>query len=204
MEALFMELGRIGEISRRICSRALTEKKHEPLEKEGDRRALESLVDAVGDFTGRMRQNRMPEELSNRVPNALRVSRYYSEAAELAESVAAARAQGDRIEHQELIEDIKAFETRVDHLLNVADSRSEDYSLGESGLQLSQILTDYQALKSRLLKAGADGLIQVRPMVDELDTLSNVRRIGEQIEKGARYLFELTRRRDEEDDHESA
>jgi len=199
MEALFLELGRIGEISRRMCSRVLTGSKQDPKTQVGDRRALNSLVDAVGEFAGLIRQSPVPEEVSNRLPNALRVSRYYSEAAELAENVAGARANGKRIETPELMEDIKTFETRVDQLVGVADSRASDYSETECRDLMEQILTAYQSLKAKLLKAGAEGLVQVRSLVDELDTLSNIRQIGEQIEKGSRYLAALTKQGPAED-----
>jgi phosphate:Na+ symporter len=134
----------------------------------------------------------MPENLSSRLPSALRVSRYYSEAAELAESVAAARAKGEQIKRPELIEEIRAFEAQVYQLVGNADSSSSDYFKEAYQQLIQQTIEEYQSLKSRLLKAGAEGLIAVRPLVDELDVLSNVRRIGEQIEKGTRYLAELT------------
>jgi len=191
MEALFRELGRIGEISRRMCRRAVRGERHSRVQ-GGDRRALNSLVKAVGDFAGRMRQGGMPEQLSNLVPNALRVARYYSEAAELAERVAGARVGGDPIETPELVGAIKSFEGRVKQLLKATDSRAAGYSAVACGTLLSEILKEYQALKSGLLKAGADGLVKVGRLVAELDMLSDIRRIGEQVEKGSRYLADLT------------
>ena len=97
------------------------------------------------------------------------------------------------------MEDIKTFETRVDQLVGVADSRASDYSETECRDLMEQILTAYQSLKAKLLKAGAEGLVQVRSLVDELDTLSNIRQIGEQIEKGSRYLAALTKQGPAED-----
>jgi phosphate:Na+ symporter len=191
MEALFLELGRIGEISRRMCGRALSRSKQDSRAQHKDRRALNSLVDAVGEFAVRMRQNRMSEDVSILLPNALRVSRYYSEAAELAENVAGARISGFRIERPELMKDIMAFEARVDQMVRNADPRLAEYSPEVYQRLLQQILEEYQTLKSNLLKAGAEGLVPVRSLVDELDMLSNIRRIGEQIEKGSRYLAEL-------------
>ncbi|MDZ7699975.1 MAG: Na/Pi symporter [Deltaproteobacteria bacterium] len=191
MEALFLELGRIGEISRRMAKRALGASKQGPKGQEGDQQALNNLVDAVGEFAGQMRQNPMPEAVSNLLPNTLRVSRYYSEAAELAQNVTAARARTGGITTPELIDAIRAFEVQVVGLVDRADSRMPGYSDTACQELIQQIKDEYQVLKAKLLKAGADGSLQVRPLVDELDRLSNVRQIGEQIEKGARYLAAL-------------
>ena len=49
----------------------------------------------------------------------------------------------------------------------------------------------YQSLKNRLLRTGTEGRIPVRRMVEELDTLSNIRRLAEQADKAARYLQSL-------------
>jgi len=77
-------------------------------------------------------------------------------------------------------------------LLKATDSRAAGYSAVACGTLLSEILKEYQALKSGLLKAGADGLVKVGRLVAELDMLSDIRRIGEQVEKGSRYLADLT------------
>ncbi|MFP4086905.1 MAG: hypothetical protein ACLFUL_08935 [Desulfobacteraceae bacterium] len=184
MEALFLELGRIGEISRRMARRALGVSKQGPKGQEGDQQALNNLVDAVGEFAGQMRQNSMPEAVSNLLPNTLRVSRYYSEAAELAQNVTAIRARAGGITTPEFIDAIRAFEVQVVGLVDWADSRMPGYSDTVYQELIQQIKDEYQVLKARLLKAGAEGRLQVRLLVDELDRLSNVRQIGEQIEKG--------------------
>ncbi len=194
LEALFLELGRIGDISRRMCRRTLGSAAQGAKTQIEDRRALESLIDAVGEFANQMRGQGMPRDLSGLLSDALRVSRYYTEAAELAENVTAARVKNGRIDSPELEQAIESFESLVDQLAEMADSGSSEYDPVQGQHLVQQVLEDYQTLKSRLLQAGADGLLPVRLLVNELDTLSNIRRIAEQLEKGSRYLAYLRKR----------
>ncbi|MHB1016044.1 MAG: hypothetical protein ACYC2W_12310, partial [Desulfurivibrionaceae bacterium] len=62
----------------------------------------------------------------------------------------------------------------------------------------------YHHLKSSLLKAGTKNLLPVGLMVSLIDLMSDVRRIADQIEKGALYLTTLTRAMPEEDEPRSA
>jgi phosphate:Na+ symporter len=67
---------------------------------------------------------------------------------------------------------------------------------------MADLQKGYQRLKSSMLQAGTDGRIPVRQMVDHLDTLSNIRRMAEQVEKGARYLTAIRAATEEEKTHE--
>ena len=194
LEALFQELGRIGDISRRMARRSLSSTGQSVQAQTEDRKALDSLIDAAGGFANQLRQHGMPGDLSGLLSDALRVSRYYSEAAELAESVTAARDTYGRIEAPELEQTIQSFEGLVDELAAMADSGSDAYAPAQGRRLAQQVQEDYQELKSRLLQAGADGQLPVRSLVNELDTLSSIRRIAEQLEKGSRYLAYLKRR----------
>jgi hypothetical protein len=62
----------------------------------------------------------------------------------------------------------------------------------------------YHHLKSSLLKAGTKNLLPVGLMVSLIDLMSDVRRIADQIEKGALYLTTLTRAMPDEDETMSA
>jgi phosphate:Na+ symporter len=191
MEALVLEIGRIGAIARRMAVRAISGSPSALERMEADRRALDSLVEAAGEYSGLIRQSNMPAELSALLPNALRISRYYSETAELALEVARARGSGNRIHAPELASVISHFEENLLHLVECADAHSDNYTARACKLQLQELQEEYQILKSRLLRAGSEGEVAVKQLVDELDLLSNIKRIGEQIEKGARYLADL-------------
>ncbi|MCF8127450.1 MAG: Na/Pi cotransporter family protein [Deltaproteobacteria bacterium] len=194
MEALSLELKRIGEISRRMCGRALGGKKQDIKMQETDRNALDALVNAVGEFAVMMRQNGMPESLSKLLPIAMRVSRHYSETAELAENISSAIPKEAAIKVPELNEEIKAFCDKVNGLVAISDVQAPGFSSEAGRESIKEVMLSYQSLKDRLLEAGGKGSLSARTLVDELDLLSNIRRMGEEVEEGARYLSDLDSR----------
>ncbi len=85
-------------------------------------------------------------------------------------------------------------------LLNRTDLTREDYSTEECAALFRETEEMYRHLKSSLLKAGTKNLLPVGLMVSLIDLMSDVRRIADQIEKGARYLTTLTTAMPEEDE----
>ncbi|MEJ2651808.1 MAG: hypothetical protein P8173_08460 [Gammaproteobacteria bacterium] len=73
-------------------------------------------------------------------------------------------------------------------LLDTADVRNTEFSLEKSAAQLQELEGEYQRLKTHLLRGGAAGQLPVRRVVAQLDVCSDMRRLAEQAEKGARYL----------------
>jgi phosphate:Na+ symporter len=191
MHALTMELARIGDIARRMTKSAISSEGIPGARLAADRTTLDRLVVSAGEFSTLMQRSNLPPELSEVLPNALRVSRYYSEMAELAVAVAKAQSACPTIEQAELAAEINHFRGMVVKLLDTANTEAEGYSFETCAKQLEALEKEYQRLKSGLLRAGTEGQLSVRIMVDRLDTLSNIRRIAQQSEKGARYLTSL-------------
>jgi phosphate:Na+ symporter len=135
-----------------------------------------------------MQRSNLPEVLAEVLPNALRVSRYDSEMAELATLVAAAQDKLSDLDHPELEDAVNNFKGMVVKYLNDIDR--EGASPGQERMDTLQ--RTYQELKGRMLRVGTEGHVGVRDLVDHLDTLSNIRRLAEQADKAARYLTTLS------------
>ncbi len=67
-------------------------------------------------------------------------------------------------------------------------SRYFRHVLGED----QRLIRPVEILQSGELRAGTEGHVGVRDLVDHLDTLSNIRRLAEQADKAARYLTILS------------
>ena len=189
--ALKLELERISSIARRMAGRCLSREKPAPEQMESDRRAIDSLIGAVGDFTDLMRQNNLPKAVSDLLPSALRVSRYFNEAAELCDAVAKARHDVEPVLPPELAMEADSFVKTIAGVIDSPEPVKRDDAVSEHNAALERIQNEYQNLKSRLLRAGAAGEIPVQQLVEELDLLSNIRRIGEQLHKSRRYMADL-------------
>ena len=188
IHALAMELERMGGITLRIAKSAMNAETTVDPHLEADSRVLDSLVEAIGEFTTLMQRSSLPAELDEVLPNALRVSRYYTEAAELARRIAHAQSASEPIEVADLAAAIAHFKAAVVELLEAADVQNVEFSVDKSAAQLRELEEDYQRLKSQLLRGGTAGQLAVRRVVAQLDLCSEMRRLAEQAEKGARYL----------------
>jgi phosphate:Na+ symporter len=188
MHALVMELGRMGGIALRIAKGAMSAEVAVGPQLEADSRVLDALVEEVGEFSALMQRGSLPAELDEVLPNALRVSRYYTEMAELARRIAAAQSTTEAIEVTDLAATVSHFKGSVVKLLDAADVLAAEFSAQANAAALIELEDEYQRLKSRLLRSGTAGELPVRRIVAQLDLCSDMRRLAEQAEKGARYL----------------
>ncbi|WP_305043735.1 Na/Pi cotransporter family protein, partial [Geoalkalibacter sp.] len=93
LQALVRELTRLGAMVRRMAKEAISSEKVAPQRLDQEREAADRLVEAIGEFSSRMQQSNLPPILAEVLPNALRVSRYHSEMAELAVLIGQAHHQ---------------------------------------------------------------------------------------------------------------
>ncbi|MEJ2508639.1 MAG: Na/Pi symporter [Gammaproteobacteria bacterium] len=191
MQALSMELIRIGGIALRMAKAAMSAEGAAGARLDADAKVIDRLVDAVGDFSAVMQRSHLPPELDDVLPNALRVTRYYTEMAELTRLVDEAQRELPAIEAVGLAADISHFKGSIVDLLDRADAGAPEYSAEVCAAQLESLKQEYQRLKSHLLRAGTADELPVRRVVEHLDVFSNMRRLAEQAEKGARYLAAL-------------
>ncbi|WP_429885684.1 Na/Pi cotransporter family protein [Geoalkalibacter halelectricus] len=188
LQALTRELARLGTMVRGMAREAISSEKVAAHHLEEERATADRLIEAIGEFSNRMQQSNLPPALAEVLPNGLRVSRYHSEMSELAVLIGQAQHRLGDLGHGELAADIGAFKSRVVRLLTDLDRPAAETPDAEAMKELQEA---YQSLKSRLLRAGAEGRVPVRRLVEELDNLSNIRRLAEQADKAARYLRSL-------------
>ena len=192
MHALANELKRVGTIARRMARGALSSESGPSEQLEKDKSILLKLELAIADFVNVMQRGNLPHELDDMLPNALRVSGYFREIAEVASSVANQQKIIRPLELPELSEKIAHFRSRVVRFLESLDVEIEDYSPENGEKEVDELMDEYHHLKSRLLRAGTRDEIPVGQMVYHLEINSSIRRIIDQAEKGARYLSGLT------------
>lgn len=197
MQALIMELARIGKIARRAVQGVLSREQGPDPDLQYDRATILSLIQAAGEFSTRMQRSDLPGELDDALPNALRVSRYYLEAVNLADELSHQQARLSELSDPALARETADFKSEVATLVQHAAIEAEDYSQPACSEQLGKIQQAYQQLKAHFLRAGTEDRLSVQQMVEWLDHISHIRRIAEQLEKGARYLDDLKRPRPE-------
>ncbi|MCX5875473.1 MAG: Na/Pi symporter [Deltaproteobacteria bacterium] len=198
--ALAREIERIGNIARRMAKGAMSSEAGPSLQLDADRRILLKLEIEVGNFINLVRRGSLPEELDHVLPNALRVTSYYREIADVSLRVAQMQQHSRPVEDTALAQEIGEYKQQVVKLLEMSDVARKDYMPEECAALFKETEEMYRHLKSSLLKAGTKNLLPVGLMVSLIDLMSDVRRIADQIEKGARYLTTLTKATPEEED----
>lgn len=191
VSALASELARAGAIARRMAKAAISSEAAPSAKLESDNRVLAELINAIGEFSNHLQRTHLPPELDDALPDALRVSRYHAETAELALGVEHINTRLRVITETRLATAVAEFRSSIIKIIDATDVESGQFSLRACIADMEQAQRNYQTLKSRLLRAGTEGTLPVRQLVEQLDQLSDIRRIGEQVVKAATYLDSL-------------
>ena len=182
MEALFLELGRLGETVRMMAQQALTSKfRHKDFHK--DRAAVGTLVAAIRAFCLKMQRRGLPEAIADKVPQALRVVQYFVKVVDTIEEVAREHVMLDHALPGIASESARHFRREVRDILNTAHTPCAP-EFDELEKLLKQLHGDYDELKDALLRLGSQERIELDRMVALLDYYSRMRVMCEQAAKG--------------------
>ncbi|NDV20621.1 Na/Pi cotransporter family protein [Pseudodesulfovibrio sp. JC047] len=185
MDALFMESGRLGEMTREICQKALTSKfRHVDFIK--NKMAHDTLATAIRSYCVKIQRLDLPDAVALRLPAVLRVVQYYKKALNIITEISQQHTFLDHSLPEPTAETARAFRRDVRNLLNVAHTPCAPEFM-DIKQQLHQLDDVYHDLKDDLLRIGAQGDIDLNTMVSLLEYYSSMRQMGEQAVKGTTY-----------------
>ena len=192
MHALQKELARLGIIVRRMAKGALSTEIGISPQLVKDKAVFDQLEIAVGDFVNHMQRSNLPAELDDALPNCLRITGYYASITELSTMIAKKQGEIQPLQDEGVAELFNNFKGTVVKMVKDSDVEQENFNLETCGSSLQAVIDEYHDLKNILLRLSTQGVLHVRQFVVLQDTISYMRRIAEQAEKGARYLTGLT------------
>lgn len=188
LDALQREVRRMGGIALRMMREALGSAA------EGDRLARDlqivaGLNLAIAGFVARLNRAGMSPDSAQRLPDILRIARYYETLAELALETAAAMRETTPPAPAEA----GKFAAQAEALLDAVDLDKAPPEIMPNGVVRIETCLDtmeerYQILKSHLLEAGAQNQLPVAEMDARLRAASATRRAVQQAAKAARLL----------------
>ncbi len=192
MDAVALELARLGGMAREMTQMTLTAERTTP-EKlmSANKLAIASLVEAVGQFSVQMQRSTLPAEFDQSLPDALRVARYYASVADLADTAAQMQVRMSYLSDEPLTSEMNFFRADALKLLQAVDPQVEGYDAAAAERMLAAMEDAYQSLKAHLLRAGSEGRLRTEQMVEQLEFYSRLRRLLQQAVKGGRYLHGL-------------
>lgn len=187
LDALLLELRRLGAIALRMAATAIDARAGSARELARDKAIVDRLTTAVGEFTARLSRASMTHESSERLPEILRIARYYDAVADLAWQIAELQERTGAAD-LEALDRLMAFRRETIGLLAAADATREDFDAAAYEARHAAFEEHYQSVKSSLLRDGAAGAIAVARMETLLQVASLARRAAEQAVKAAGRL----------------
>jgi len=185
LEALRHELNNMAGLTARMCKGVLSSEVRTPSQLELEMHSIESLADAVGEYTGEMRRGELPQAVADVLPQAIGISRYYRDNAELAMDIN--RREGVFVPEearQSLSEFRQEAVVTIDAAL--ASAALENESLPQWDRKVLE--QRYQELKSRILYTGTLGKVPVRQAIELVELAKDIERIAKQMAKAAEGL----------------
>jgi len=182
LDASQREVRRMGSIAARLLRAAMSgENSHLA---GHNQQTVANLNRAIADFITRLNRSGMAPETAQRLPEILRIARYYETLAELAGEVTAAQ--------QAALAPIPAecgkFAAQAEALLDTVDPANPSRDIATINRAQDELEDHYQRLKSSLLAAGAQGEMTVNEMDARLRSAGAIRRAMQQAVKAAIML----------------
>lgn len=197
LEALSLELIRIGKITASMCKGVLSSEATTDLRLERELTVIDHLVDAVGDFTTNLRQGNLPENLAAVLPQAIGIARYYRDNAELAIHI---NQHPLHTMPEALLEEMTDFKHEVVTLIDDAIEHSPNFDHAVSKQRRDSLDKEYQQLKHRILHTGTTGKLPVRQVVELVEVSKDIERMAKQMAKAAEGLRQLQNASEEKTD----
>ncbi|MEQ9110019.1 MAG: Na/Pi symporter [Rhodospirillaceae bacterium] len=175
--ALLLEVNRIGALSRRLGSKAISQDNDRDQVIHTTKSAIEALTLASGEFAADIQNAVLTPKQSETLPQLLRLSHYYDEAAEIASGLHSIPGLTLTLRDPELREDLEHFLSAVTAWFEAPRPGESEFILDVFEEGFETLEATYHHLKDRLLRAGIDQHIAIRdlgPLVEQLSTLNRV------------------------------
>lgn len=189
MDALHQEVRRSGTRTINLFERML---RYGETPAPVSLQSLEHLNSAIGDFVTHLHSSSMAPETASRLPEILRVVRYYDTVTDLMADAAIAETEGRAVAGShaaaELRHDDNLFRAAAAELLELVVPDRVPLDDDAVSRALDDMTTAYQTLKASHLEAGARGEIELAVMDARLRYFSALRRACEQAVKAERLL----------------
>lgn len=191
LNALVMELSRMGELAGNMLQDLLSTERSAGRQMHHDKEVMERLQHAVDEFSITVQRAKLSADIGDRLPMALRTSRYFEEVANVSVTMASLQEGLAYVEIPRLSVSMSQLRSECVNLLSVLSPLDESYSIETVESMMEEVEHLYAQLKAQLLRAGSASQIPLAAMVSQLDLYSDLRRAMEQIVKGANHLHEL-------------
>tara|TARA_R110002153_G_scaffold117769_1_gene261906 strand:+ start:44770 stop:46413 length:1644 start_codon:yes stop_codon:yes gene_type:complete len=191
LHGLYKELERVGHYSLAMAKDSINFDTTSNNMKVKDT-VVENLTIAIGYYTSELYKQNLTQDVADALPSILRISQYYDAISELAVTINTDKKQVKTAINTSIQEQINIFYKHSVSLLNHA-SIGQKNTFGDAlEKELDSIESEYQSLKSLLLRRGAEGKLSIAKMDKTMNSISQIRRILQQAVKAFLHFETLT------------
>lgn len=185
LEALKLELARIGAIAHRAAAAALNGQATDGRTVRQDRETVRTLMLAVGEFVNQVQRQELTQDVVDALPLALRIGRHYDGMVLNAKQLLQNRPAP--VLDPLLAGQLQEFREAANRLLAL----DAGYQPEEAAQLLAEWDERYKTIKAALLQAGSDRRLPIAQMVACLDEAAAMRRMVRQAINAAAYSQRL-------------
>lgn len=182
LEALRLELARVGAIAHRVSVAALHETQETRAIDKKDQQMVHMLMLAIGEFVILMQRRETTDDVTSALTIALQIGRYYDGMVDSAITITQLRTEARPITNEALRAQLLLFSQEAERLLNLTNT-AIDSETSHSRQLLDAWDIEYKAMKALLLQAGSNGRLPISQMVVQLDMVTAIRRMVQQAIK---------------------
>lgn len=182
LEALRLELARVGAIAQRVSVAALHEEHANQAVDQRDQQMVHVLMLAIGEFVILMQRRETTDDVTSALTIALQIGRYYDGMVDSAVVITQLQSEARPIANEALRAQLLLFCQEAERLLDLT-SPALDGEPSDSKQLLDAWDREYKAMKALLLQAGSNGRLPISQMVVQLDKITAIRRMVQQAIK---------------------
>ena len=191
MNALLMEIDRIGVLARHTVVTVLMHGKEYGRRIQSREEVIAQLVETVGQFIIKTQKLPLVATDASTLSKTLRIMHYLAEGTNLVMGVVGLQTAGEGLADKSLTSGFIGHTRAVTNWLVKIDLRSSQMSVEQIEAGFASLEQSYQDLKEGLLRSGATGNIGPRDLDHLLDLLSLLHRVLERHLKALRMLIPL-------------
>ena len=191
LNAMVLEMTRIGEIARRMAKSSLSTESVPGKQIYSEYNAVRNLEREVDNFIAQLEKSALPQDIVEQLPEVLHVLQHYTTVASLAFNYA--KLQGEiKLPRNDAIDAmLETYKADTIAVLDAVDPRRVDYSAEQTEQMTDELHNSYRRLRDTFLQAGAKHEIMIQTMDAVLYQINRVDRMARQAFKGAKTLNRL-------------
>ena len=191
LNAITLELARIGQIARRMAKGALSTESGPGKQLYGEHAAVNALEQAMADFIAQLEKTALTQDIVEQLPEVLHALQHYTTVSNLAMNYAKEQVDISLPRNTTITTNLEQYKADAVSLLSAVNAQLTDFSVEETEKRLEELHGVYRRLRDILLEEGARQHVIIHTMDAILTQINRIDRMTKQAFKGARILNRL-------------